>query len=233
MYSFYVDGKELSKEDARHAFKVLRLRAGDQICALDGIKRRLARIEEVSADRVLLEMGEELPDNEPRVRLTIYQGFPKADKLELIVQKLTELGCTRFVPVIMERSVAKPQTVEQRLERLNRISREAVKQCGRARPLEILSPVSWGAALEDMKKRELMLAPWEETHAGRIINEHDKYPGAMDIGILIGPEGGITQCEMDDIMALGGHAVTLGKRIMRTETAAIAAAAISLELWDS
>ncbi len=207
-----MENGRLSAEDARHAARVLRLRPGDEIVALDGAGGRFrARLGEEGS----LKLLEELPSNEPRVRLTVYQGVPKADKLELLAQKLTELGASRLVPVEMERSVRR----FERVDRLRKIAREAAKQCRRALPMEIAEPISWEAAVRDMRARSLLVAPWEEASAGRLT---DLRP-CMDVGLLIGPEGGISAREIQES---GAHTVTLGPRILRTETAALAAAAI-------
>ena len=212
MNAFYIEDGRLSAEDARHAAKVLRLRPGDEIVALDGKGGRFrARLEEDGAVEVL----EQLPSNEPRLRLTVYQGVPKADKLEMLAQKLTELGVSRLVPVEMERSVRR----FEKAERLRKIAREAAKQCRRALPVEIAEPMAWDEAVRDMQKRALLVAPWEEASTGRL---SDLSP-CEDIGLLIGPEGGITAREIEES---GAKTVTLGARILRTETAAIAAAAI-------
>ena len=136
MNAFYIEGGRLSPEDARHAAKVLRLRPGEEIVALDGKGgRSRARLKEDGS----VELLETLPSNEPRLCLTVYQGVPKADKLELLAQKLTELGVTRLVPVEMERSVRHFEKVE----RLRKIAREAAKQCRRALPMEITEPMPW------------------------------------------------------------------------------------------
>ena len=212
MNAFYIEGGRLSPEDARHAAKVLRLRPGDEIVALDGKGGRFrARLEEDGAVEVL----EQLPSNEPRLRLTVYQGVPKADKLEMLAQKLTELGVSRLVPVEMERSVRR----FEKADRLRKIAREAAKQCRRAMPMEIADPMTWDEAVRDMRKRVLLVAPWEEAEDGRLT----ELSSCEDIGLLIGPEGGITARE---IAESGAKTVTLGARILRTETAALAAAAI-------
>lgn len=210
--AFYIEGGRLSPEDARHAAKVLRLRPGDEIVALDGMGgRSRARLGEDGS----VELLETLPSNEPRLRLTVYQGVPKADKLELLAQKLTELGVTRLVPVEMERSVRHFEKVE----RLRKIAREAAKQCRRALPMEIAEPMPWREAVADMRACKLLVAPWEEATAGHLT---DLAPCA-DIGLLIGPEGGISAREIEEC---GAKTVTLGARILRTETAALAATAI-------
>ena len=212
MNAFYIEGGRLSPEDARHAAKVLRLRPGDEIVALDGKGGRFrARLGEEGS----VELLETLPSNEPRLRLTVYQGVPKADKLEMLAQKLTELGVSRLVPVDMERSVRHFEKVE----RLRKIAREAAKQCRRALPMEISEPAPWREAVLDMRARELLVAPWEEATAGRL----SELPPCGDIGLLIGPEGGISAREIEESDA---RTVTLGPRILRTETAALTAAAI-------
>ena len=214
--AFYIEGDRLSPEDARHAAKVLRLRPGDEIVALDGKGgRSRARLKEDGS----VELLETLPSNEPRLRLTVYQGVPKADKLELLAQKLTELGVTRLVPVAMERSVRHFEKVE----RLRKIAREAAKQCRRALPMEIAQPMPWPKAVLDMRKRELLVAPWEEATDGRLTG----LPPCNDVGLLIGPEGGISARE---IAESGARTVTLGARILRTETAALAATAIIMAI---
>ncbi|NLF27030.1 MAG: 16S rRNA (uracil(1498)-N(3))-methyltransferase [Clostridiales bacterium] len=212
MNAFYIEGGRLSKEDEAHARRVLRLSPGDAIVAMDGEGGRfLAELKEGGAVEILSP----LPSNEPPVALTVYQGVPKADKLEFLAQKLTELGVSRLVPVRMERSVKKLEKVD----RLRKIAREAAKQCGRGRPLEISEPMPWSAALKDMRNRALLVAPWEEAAEGRLLD----LPRADDIGLLIGPEGGMSARE---IAESGARTVTLGPRILRTETAAVAAAAV-------
>ena len=216
MNAFYIEGGRLSPEDARHAAKVLRLRPGDEIVALDGTGGRFRALLQEDGSVELLET---LPSNEPRLRLTVYQGVPKADKLELLAQKLTELGVTRLVPVEMERSVRHFEKVE----RLRKIAREAAKQCRRALPMEIAQPMPWQKAVLDMRKRELLVAPWEEATDGRLT----ALPPYNDIGPLICPEGGISAREIEES---GARTVTLGARILRTETAALAATAIIMAI---
>ena len=165
--------------------------------------------------------------------MTVYQGLPKADKLDFIAQKLTELGAARLVPVRMARSVAKldGKDGEKRRERLDKIAREAAKQCGRGRPLQVAAPMDWRDALEDMKNRGLMLVPWEEALKGRVKEAFADRPDARDIGVAVGPEGGITPGEIGEMTAIGGRCVTLGPRILRAETAAVVSAALVMTLW--
>ena len=234
-HAFYIGASgEISREEAKHACRVLRLHVGDEIQALDGKGGRFqARIAELHDDGGTVEILRALPSNESAMRLTVYQGIPKAEKMELLAQKLTELGVARFVPVRMERCVVKldAKEAEKRAQRLERIAQEAVKQCGRALPMEIAPAMDFGAALSDMQKQDLLLTPWEEAQGLRMTDVRQKMPNVTHCGIVIGTEGGISEQEIERMKAVGAIPVTLGTRILRTETAAIAAATLAMALW--
>ena len=239
MHSFYIEPPSggmaaLPPEEARHAAKVLRLRPGDEICAIDGVGGRWrGEIAEIGGGQAQVRLLEALDSCEPSARITVYQGIPKADKLDFITQKLTELGAAALVPVRMARCVVKLDAKDgaKRRERLERIAREAAKQCGRALPLRVTEPLSWRAALADMAGRSLLIVPWEEARGTRLRDVCAEMPGAADIGVVIGPEGGMTAEEVADMAALGARTITLGPRILRTETASVAAAALAMQLW--
>lgn len=239
MHCFYIeppqgDRAALPPEEARHAAKVLRLRPGDEVCAMDGAGHRWrAGVDAVDGSAVTLRLLEALPANEAPVRVTVYQGMPKADKLEFIAQKLTELGIAALVPVVMSRSVARPEAKERdkRRERLDRIAREAAKQCRRAMPVDVAPALSWREACERMQAHDLLLAPWEDARGRRVRDAWTAQPGARDIGIVIGPEGGIAPEEIEALEALGALTVTLGPRILRAETAAVTAAGLAMAMW--
>lgn len=217
----------LGEEEARHAGRVLRLKAGDEVECFDGRGRAWRCELRFEGARASVRALAPLPSNECPARITLYQGLPKLDKLDLIVQKATELGAWRIVPVNMARSVARAEgrDAERKRERWQRIAMEAAKQCGRARVPEVAPPMSFKAARADMAARELMLMPYE-LHSGNGLNSIA--PGARDIGLLIGPEGGIAPEEAEAAQAAGALPVTLGPRILRTETAAIAALAMAM-----
>lgn len=234
MHAFYLSGPArtgetvpLLEEESRHALKVLRLTAGEKIVALDGQGGRFSAELCPEGGRALARLMEALPDNEPARRLTLYQGLPKADKLEWIVQKGTELGVSAFCPVEMRNSVARVKGGKE--ERLERIAREAVKQCRRGRVPEILPAARLEAVLPQMARHELLLVPWENAQGRTLRSALQGKPEARDIGLVIGPEGGIDPKEIEALQALGALPVTLGPRILRTETAALAAAALLLE----
>lgn len=239
MHCFYilppVEGlAALPAEEAKHALKVLRLRPGNEVCAMDGAGARWrGEIASATGGGVAVRLIERLPSNESPLRLTVYQGLPKAEKLDLLAQKLTELGASALVPVRMERCVVKldARDGEKRRERLEKIAREAAKQCRRALPLAVSAPMDWREALAAMRRHDLLLIPWEEALSGRMSEMRERFPEARDIGVVIGPEGGISPEEIGHMLTAGGRAVTLGPRILRTETAALAAAALAMQLW--
>ncbi len=221
-------------EEAAHAFKVLRLREGEDVELTDGEGRLFAaELTEVSREQVKARVAEELDGKEAPVRITLYQGYPKADKLELIVQKLTELGACRIVPVVMERSVAKPDQKDKgkRKERLQRIAQEAAKQCGRGLVPEVEEAITWKQAKARFPEHELVMMPWEDARDVHMKDVRADRPGAGDIAIVIGPEGGISVQEAGEAKDAGAVCVTLGPRIMRTETAALASVTVAMTLW--
>lgn len=225
---------EFSAEEAAHAFRVLRLRPGEAVEVSDGEGALFAaELTDVSRDAVRARLTAKLDSKEPPISLTLYMGYPKAEKLELIVQKLTELGASRIVPVVMARSVARPDAKDgaKKRERLERIALEAAKQCGRGRVPEIAESLGWKQALADMAQRGVMLVPWEDARGTTLGGVHEACPGETDVGLLIGPEGGISAEEIADAESAGARTVTLGPRILRAETAAIASAAVVMALW--
>ena len=239
MHCFYIetpaDGiAALPKDEAKHAAKVLRLAPGDEVCAIDGAGARFrAEIASMDEAGVRVRLLEALPSGEPPVRVTVYQGVPKADKLDFIAQKLTELGVLAIVPVKMERCVVKLDQKDgrKRQERLARIAQEAVKQCRRAVSPEISEPLAWKQAIDRMAAHDLILIPWEDASGRRVKDAFAARPDARDIGIVIGPEGGMSEAEVAALVDVGALAVTLGPRILRTETASVVSAALAMQLW--
>jgi len=211
----------LPPEEENHALKVLRLRPGDACQALLDGRILSARIAE-TAPRVLLILEEELPSPEPQTRVTLYQGVPKGDKMDYIVQKCTEAGVFRVVPVHFSRCVAKWESrdAEKKQARLQRIAAEAAKQSGRAVVPRLSAPLTLNALCRALPGHEAALVPWEEQRGCGIAAQ---WRGEGDVAIVIGPEGGISAEEMALLTAAGGRPVSLGPRIFRTETAGLAA----------
>ncbi len=240
MHRFFIDSAPdaegicfLSPEDARHAVTVLRLKPGQHIEAvLDGVLRD-AEIISTDPRDVRVRLLSELPSREPALSVTLFQGLPKADKMDLIVQKATELGVSRIVPLVMNRCVARPdqKDISRKLERWNRIAREAGKQSGRCVIPEVAEPLSLRNLPQFSSLPDTGVVLWEEAGSYGPLsfrNDHDS-PGSL--GIVIGPEGGIEKEEVDLLSEAGFIPLTLGKRILRTETAGLAALAAFMSLY--
>lgn len=224
-----------SGEESAHAARVLRLTAGATVEVTDpeSGSRFLAKLTEVSAEAVHAELIQPIAANEPPVEVTLFMGIPKADKLDFAVQKATELGAVRVVPVRMERSVAKidRKDAPKKAERMRKIAAEAVKQCGRARTPEICEAMDFVPAMQLFGKCDVAMMPWEDARGLHMRDVYEEHPQAASIGIWIGPEGGISVQEAEKLTAAGALAVTLGPRILRTETAAVASITAAMQLW--
>lgn len=229
----------LSCEESRHAARVLRLRPGEEVRLLDGCALWAATLETVDERAARARVTAECPSPETRTHVTLWQGLPKADKLEWIVQKATELGAWELWPVEMERSVArgdKAERAEKKRERLARIALEAAKQSGRAHVPQVSETRGFSAALERMQaeKPDLLLVAWEEEHALPLSKAVGGYVQAhgvpLRVVLVIGPEGGISSKEQAQLREAGAVSVTLGRRILRTETAGLCALSV---LWGA
>ena len=211
----------LPPEEAQHALRVLRLGPGDACQALLEGSVYAANILE-TAPEVVLRLGDALPSPEPKVRVTLYQGLPKGDKLDYIAQKCTEAGVFRIVPVDFSRCVASwaGKDAEKKRARLQRIAAEAAKQSGRAVAPEIEAPIFLEELCRRFERHAFVLVPWEEQRGHGIAAA---WQGQTDVAIVIGPEGGISPEEIEQMKSSGAVPVTLGPRIFRTETAGLAA----------
>ena len=235
MHRFFADDRglqggiaQLGAEDSQHALRVLRLTCGEEIELVCPPERFLARIEEIDGGEVRVRALSPLRSTEARAQVTLYQGLPKADKMEWIVQKSTELGAYAVQPVAMERCVVRldGKDAAKKAERWQKIAREAVKQCARIRVPEVREPKKLAALREELAALDLLIVPWEDARDGsvRACVESVAHLPAPRIGVLIGPEGGISPAEAKWLAGeAGGRLVTLGPRILRTETAALAA----------
>ena len=229
MHRFFAgsrDGDTLTftGEDAHHAVRVLRLKAGDEITCYHEGMAFACTLTSVSENACTARILSVLPSTEPGLQITLFQGLPKADKMDLIVQKCVELGVVRIVPVMMSRCVAQPgKSLDGKLERWTRIAREACKQSGRSRLVTLESPLPLSALRDEFSAMDAVLVPWEEAHAVSLARAVCACPEALDIAVVIGPEGGMTPEEVAAFQAAGAVPVTMGPRIFRTETAGLAA----------
>ena len=241
MHRFYADaasvtpGAEvaLSPEESRHLTQVLRLKAGDPAQLICGGRRWQAEVARADANRAVLRAGTLLPATEPALRVTLFQGLPKGDKMELIIQKAVELGVSGIVPVAMQRSVVRLSAAdgEKKRERWQRIAREACKQSGRSEEPAVALPCPLSRLAGLLSDHDAVLVPWEEADNLSLTGFHAQHPQARSIALIIGPEGGIDPAEIALLRESGALPVTLGPRILRTETAGLAALSVLMALY--
>lgn len=219
----------ITGEDVNHIKNVLRLSAGDAITICDGAGTEYeCRIGQIEKDCVLADI-EDINQNtaELRCKITLFQGMPKSDKLEFIIQKAVELGVAEIVPVMMKRTVVKleEKKKQKKLERYQAIAQAASKQSGRGVIPEVGMFQSWKEAISYAKEFDCILLPYENadgiSYAHQVIREAAALPTGAKIGIFIGPEGGFAKEEIDEAKAFGAKIITLGNRILRTETAGL------------
>ncbi len=232
MHRFYADERgvtgdnaSLCEEDARHATRVLRMKPGEDCELFSGGKRYLGKIASIVEGDVQVRIADELPSTEAKLRITLYQGLPKADKMELIVQKSVELGACAVVPVAMSRCVVQLDAKDGRKkrERWQKIAREACKQSGRCDMMQVAEPISFKQLLARLPEHEAAIVPWEDARKYSLARFHTEYPNITDLAIVIGPEGGMSKEEIARMKDANCRSVTLGPRILRTETAGLCA----------
>lgn len=232
MNLFYVEEQQIREssitivgEDVNHIKNVLRMKINEQVmvCDCKGSKY-LCEITDYPEKQVELTIIEKrVADTELPVRLYLFQGLPKSDKMELIIQKAVELGAYEVIPVAMKRSVVKIEDKKKetkKLERWQAIATAAAKQSKRGIIPQVHCVLSYKEALQYAKEMDLKLFPYENaTNLDESHNLVKQAPFAKSIAIFVGPEGGFDDKEVDAVKEIGGQIVTLGKRILRTETA--------------
>lgn len=221
------DVVEITGPEAAHIQRVLRLSEGDEVEIFNG-GSTVARSVIKSADKqsvtvCVKELYESLA--EPKAKITLFQGIAKEAKMDYIIQKATELGVHKIVPVETEFSVVKIKDSAKKTERWQKIAFEAAKQCKRATVPEVAQPVSFKEALVLLKQNDICFAPYEQAKEGSLKElAFGKTP--LSAGYIIGPEGGFSEKEAECFKNENIPLVTLGKRILRTETAATATLAV-------
>lgn len=243
---FFVPDANIDKEKAKafitgsdvsHLKTVLRASVGDELtlCDTGGVAYQCT-VAEILRDRVVCEIkSSEFCPSEPRVPVILLQGIPKGDKMEFIIQKCVELGVNGIIPVITERTVVKfdtKQDADKKVARWQKIAAEASKQCGR----NVIPFIGEVVKLKDVFKETgdgLRIIPYENEHETTLKQLLKENLPADKIYVFIGPEGGFSLQEAETCVKEGFRPVTLGKRILRTETAGMAAlAAIRYEIGD-
>ena len=245
MHKFFVpksniDGNNaiIDGEDVKHIYRVLRLQVGDKVSVnnSEGIEY-IGQITSIDKKEVNINLLEENPiNNESPVEVYLFQGLPKSTKMDLIVQKNTELGVKAITPIITKRVVVKTELKEfKKVDRWNKIALEASKQSKRSLVPQINVPKEFEQLLEELKKLDLVIVPYENQEGygiKKLIRNIEK-KNINKIGIIIGPEGGFEESEILKLEEIGAQIVTLGPRILRTETAGfVCLSLIMYELGD-
>jgi len=225
------EAKITDEVDINHIKKVLRLKRGDEVILLDGEGKEYKAI--LSSPTSHQEMRLRLVNPpiihpRPEIEFTLIQGLPKNPKMEFIIQKTTEMGITRIIPLATSRSISIPKDERRPFIRWQKIAREAASQCGRAYLPLIEGPITWGKFLNDysLTQGHLSLLLWEEDckrlrDVLRVLS-----PLIERVDLFVGPEGGFTQREVFELHRKGVIPCSLGPQLLRTETASIVALSI-------
>ena len=234
---FFIDGApagdtiEIAGEDAHHIARVLRMKPGETLTVCDGAGADYrCTLTGTDGGRALCHVEARTPSRgEPNVRLTLYMALPKGDKMDLIVQKAVELGAFRVVPYAAARSVSRPdaKALQKKTARWRKIAREAAQQSGRGRVPEVADCLSFAEAVRLAGQSELPLLLYENEQENSLRAALTAHPFA-EAALMVGPEGGFAGEEVQAACAAGLASVSLGPRILRCETAPLAALAAVL-----
>lgn len=220
----------IEKEDVNHIKNVLRAKIDDEIeiCDFNTSKNYICKIEKIEEKKIDCKIIKEINSNniESKIKVTIFQGLPKADKMELVIQKSVELGVYDITPVKMKRCVVKLDEKDKikKIERWQKISEVASKQSGRNIIPKINNIQNIDEICKNIKDYDLLLIAYEKEKENFLKAELKKLTNIKDnikIGVVIGPEGGIDEEEIQKFKENGAKIITLGNRILRTETVAL------------
>ena len=218
-------------EDVKHIKSVLRKIPGDilEICNQEDKKAYECEIEKIEEDTIISKIIKELEFQDEQIKVDIYQGLPKADKMELIIQKAVELGVNAIIPVDMKRCVVKldNKSADKKIERWQKIAESAAKQSGRNTIPEIQSLIKVEDIIKSKNEYDSIIVCYENEKDNTIkkellqLKEMLQRSGNINIAIVIGPEGGLEEKDVENLKQNGAKIVTLGSRILRTETVAL------------
>jgi len=218
--------------DVRHLNRVLRYKVGDAIECIDG-KGFLHRVvlSHVEGEHVIGEIvASYKADSEPVLQVTIAQGIPKGERWDFVLQKCSELGATVFQPLYTERTIVRvsEDQLPRKLERWSKIAQEAAEQSQRTVAPRVLAPITLEEWLSDLTGFDLVVLAWENEDQRSLKELYHANPDIKRIALLIGPEGGFSLGEVGLVRRTGGEPVSIGARILRSETAAVALLALTL-----
>lgn len=234
MFNFFVsenarngDKFTVTQGDHNHIKNVLRMKIGDTILINENGISYLCEITEISENETVVNIIEEnYKDTEPEINIYLFQGLPKGDKFELIIQKCVELGVYKIIPTQMKRCVVKIEDKKKgaKVQRWQAIAESAAKQSKRNIIPTVESIMSFNEALKYADNLDMILVPYESENGMKsTLSALKKIKSGMNVGIFIGPEGGFEDSEISAATKNSAHIISLGKRILRTETAAISA----------
>lgn len=237
MYHFFVTEEQISSEyvsivgkDINHIKNVLRLKTGEQIRAVSSGVEYTCQIEILTNQAIRCKIiTQHNSESELPIEVVLFQGMPKKDKFEWIIQKNVELGIARIVPVEMERSIVRysPDKIDAKVMRWNEIALTAAKQSKRGLIPEIHKPISFQQLIAETTKFDKVLVPYEQESDMTKTKQHfSDLRGISSIGLIIGPEGGFSDSEIAALVTAGCDTLSLGRRILRTETAGLVAMSI-------
>ncbi len=241
MYRFFIprpfkQDMQITGRDAHHIIDVLRMRQGElvQVVTDDGISFT-GEISVVETNTVTVRAKEILREShEPDVRISLFQGLVKGDKMDLIIQKAVEIGITDVFPVTMDHSVVvlEAARAEKKTERWQKIAESAAKQSKRD-IIPAVHPVTCLAKALEWNGNDLLLIAYESENRVSLKEVLQAHKNVRSVGIIIGPEGGLSSEEVEEAVRLGGVSVSLGRRILRTETAGLVVATAVLYETDN
>lgn len=244
MHRFFVNPSQIDGScilikgnDVKHIGAVLRMKKNENLIVCDGQNTDYnCIIKDISKEEIELEIMEKKRNTvESQIKVKLYQSLPKLDKMDLIVQKCVELGIDEIVPIITERTISKTEDIkriQKKVERWNKISESAAKQCMRGKIPIVANPIDYIIALEQAKDLDKSIIPYEKEYKISLRSCIKDFVGTT-IGVFIGPEGGFSEREIETAVKYNLQPVTLGNRILRTETAGfVVLANIMYELGD-
>ena len=224
----------INGQDVKHIRNVLRAKVGEEleICNSETGENFLCSISEFNEDKIWCNIEQKIQEEtESNVKVTIFQGLPKADKMEYIIQKSVELGVYDITPVDMKRCVVKldEKNAKKKIERWQKISEVAAKQCGRNIIPQVNNVTNIKKLCENVESYDIVLVAYENEENNSLKNELNQIKNKIlnnqsqefKIGIVIGPEGGLEKQDVENLERSGAKIITLGKRILRTETVAL------------
>lgn len=239
MHNFFVSNNQIENDkvhiigqDAKHISQVIRMKKDEKIfvCNKENGDRYLAEIYNIEKDEVICTIIESVEGTEPNIKITLFQGLPKSDKMEMIIQKSVELGVSEITPVEMKNCIAKIKDEDKKISRWQAISESAAKQSKRTIIPKINKVEKIKNIKDKIKNYDLVIFAYENEKNISLKNILNDNKDVVKIAIIIGPEGGFDKEETKELEDFGAKAVSLGKTILRTETASIAL--ISMILYE-